>query len=129
MAESIYRTIGKEMGKDVRLVRTAAHHPFEFFSEVMEDPTDNRPMRFRYLGAFFVKPYWHKGLRSSAKEGYPEEGFIIWAKVPEMKRLNLYHNLKFGSIQDGMFVANDNSVICPVSEVKYWVKDYDSYNK
>jgi hypothetical protein len=127
MAESIYRTIGKEIGKDVRLVRTAAHHPFEFFSELMEDPSDHRPMRFRYLGVFYVKPYWHKGLKRSRRFGYPEEGDIIWAKVPEQVKGKTYCNLKFGRILEGQFIADDKSVTCPLIDVEFWVRDADSY--
>lgn len=122
MAENIYRTISKNVGKDVRLVRAVAHHPFEFFSKVMEDPQDHRPLRFRYLGAFIVKPYWRKGLMKTEKKGLPEEGMTIWARVPELKYNKIYINLKCGKIQDGEFHANDDSVVCPVKDIQFWVE-------
>ena len=120
MAESIYSQIGKRMGKDVRLVRAAAHHPFEFFSKVMEDPSDHRPVRFRYLGAFYVKPYWRKGLRNIKKIGPPPKGEEIWARVPEQKFNKTYINLKKGTVENEVFTASDNSVQCPLSEVQFW---------
>jgi hypothetical protein len=120
MAESIYSQIGKQMGKDVRLVRAAAHHPFEFFSKVMEDPEDHRPVRFRYFGAFFVKPYWRKGLKNPAKVGYPTEGQPIWARVPEKKFNKIYINLKQGQIIGQEFHANDESVVCPITDIAFW---------
>ena len=122
MAESIYNKIGKKMGKDVRLVRAAAHHPFEFFSNVMEDPTDHRPVRFRYLGVFFVKPYWHKGLKKSSKFGLPEDGSTIWARVPEHKFNKTYINLKSGYIKNGIFESDDGNVECPVEQVQFWTE-------
>jgi hypothetical protein len=122
MADDIYRKIGKETGKDVRIVRAAAHHPFEFLSKVMADPSDHKPVRFRYFGVFHVKPYWRKGLRRSSKVGSPIEGDIIWAKVPEEKFGKIYYNLKFGCIKKGLFKAEDNSVTCPIQEIQFWVK-------
>jgi len=122
MAESIYSQIGKVVGKDVRQVRAVAHHPFEFFSNIMEDPEDHRPIRFRYLGAFFVKPYWRKGLRNTAKVGLPPDGANIWARVPEKKFGKEYINLKEGYVHDRTFTSNDGNVNIPVDEVKFWVK-------
>jgi hypothetical protein len=123
MAESIYFQIGKTMGKDVRLVRAAAHHPFEFFSKIMEDPLDHRPIRFRYLGAFYVKPYWRKGLRNSAKIGPPPEGEEIWARVPVQKFNKTYINLKKGIVNNDEFTSIDETVKCPSSDVKFWGPD------
>jgi hypothetical protein len=123
MAESIYSQIGKRMGKDVRLVRAAAHHPFEFFSKIMEDPQNHRPIRFRYLGAFYVKPYWRKGLRNAKKIGLPPEGVVIWARVPEHKNNRTYINLKKGEVKEGRFTAIDSSVSCPESEILFWGPD------
>ena len=121
MAESIYNQIGKQVGRDVRLVRAAAHHPFEFFSNIMKDPLNHRPMRFRYLGVFFVKPYWRKGLRNVKKIGAPPEGAVIWARVPVQKFNRTYINLKFGTILEGVFTASDGSACCPVSDIQFWV--------
>jgi hypothetical protein len=123
MAENIYSQIGKIVGKDVRLVRAAAHHPFEFYSKIMEDPKDHRPIRFRYLGAFFVKPYWRKGLRNINKIGPPPEGVEIWARVPEVKFNKTYINLKKGIVNEEGFSATDGSVKCPLSEVQFWGPD------
>ena len=123
MAESIYNQIGKIVGKDVRLVRAAAHHPFEFYSKIMEDPQDHRPIRFRYLGAFFVKPYWRKGLRRTDKIGPPPTGVEIWARVPELKFNKVYINLKKGIVNEKDFVAIDGSVTCPISDVQFWGPD------
>jgi hypothetical protein len=120
MAENIYSQISKLKGKDVRLVRTAAHHPFSFFSKVMEDMDDHRPVRFRYLGAFVVKPYWRKGLQKTAKVGLPSEGVEIWARVPETKYNKIYINLKTGIVTEGNFISGDGLVNCPVAEVKFW---------
>lgn len=122
MAESVYSKIGKEVGRDVRFVRAVAHHPFEFFSKVMADPQDHRPIRFRYLGVFFVKPYWHKGLRNSAKVGLPPDGTEIWARVPVLKFNKKYNNLKQGKVERSTFIALDGSVECPVEQVQFWTK-------
>lgn len=122
MTGNIYSKIGKEVGRDARFVRAVAHHPFEFFSKVMEDPQDHRPMRFRYLGIFFVKPYWRKGLRSVKEKGLPNDGDHIWARVPETKYNKVYINLKLGIVHNGKFYADDESLICSVDDIKFWVK-------
>ena len=122
MVDNVYSKIGKEVGRDVRFVRAVAHHPFEFFSKIMEDPQDHRPMRFRYLGVFFVKPYWRKGLRNSAKIGLPQDGEEIWARVPEKKFNKVYNKLKQGKVERSTFFAVDGSVECPVEQVQFWVK-------
>jgi len=126
MAEVIYKQISKLVGKDVRLVRTAAHHPFNFFSDVMENTKNHRPVRFRYLGAFMVKPNWRKGLQKVDKIGYPNEGDVIYAKVPEFKYKKVYSNLKRGFIKEGDFHADDGSVICKLGEIKFWSSVIDS---
>jgi hypothetical protein len=122
MAENIYAQIGKRVGKDARLVRAVARHPFEFFSKIMTDPQDHRAFRFRYLGVFFVKPYWHKGLRNTTKVGLPPENTNIYARVPELRFNKVYINLKKGKVENGIFNADDNSVICPVDEIRFWVE-------
>ena len=122
MALNIYSQISKQTGKDVRLVRAAAHHPFEFLTQVMVDPKDHRPMRLRYLGAFFVKPYWRKGLKRAEKIGVPEDGVMIWARVPEHKFNKTYMSLKFGFVNNGIFTSDDGNVVCPVSDVQFWTK-------
>ena len=120
MAETIYGKIGKSVGKDVRLVRAVAHHPFEFFAKVMADKDDHRPMRFRYLGAFAVKPYWHKGLRNSKKIGLPEDGTHIWARVPVDSENKKKAKLKEGNIKGGRFISSDCMIECPVEDVQFW---------
>lgn len=120
MAENIYSLIGKQVGKDARLVRAVAHHPFEFFSKVMEDPADHRPIRFRYLGAFFVKPYWRKGLVNSLKAGEIPSGEEIWARVPEVKYNKTYINLKKGVVNGGVFRASEEDYNCPEEDIKFW---------
>lgn len=120
MVDNIYTRISKETGKDVRIIRAAAHHPFKFLSERIADKEDHRPVRLRYLGAFFVKPYWHKGLQKSSKIGLPPEGSFIWARVPEKKYSKTYINLKEGLIDNGRFISTDGSVDCSVSEVQFW---------
>ena len=122
MRESIYFQISKKVGKDMRLVRLAAHHPFDFFERVMSSPTDHRPFRFRYLGAFMVKPYWYKGLRASAKVGFPVEGDEVQAKVPEIKYGRKYHNLKHGVIKGDKFIGLDEEYSCDVKDILLWVK-------
>ena len=122
MAESIYKKIGNIVGKDMRLTRTAAHHPFEFFTKVMEDPHDHRPVRFRYLGAFSVKSYWRKGLQKTAKVGLPEDGSCIYARVPEHKYNKTYLNLKEGKVYGDRFKSDDGNVDCSIKEIQFWVK-------
>lgn len=122
MAETIYGQISKQTGKDVRLVRAAAHHPFEFFSRVMADPQDHRPFRFRYLGVFFVKPWWYKGLRSTKKVGPPPDDATIMAKVLEEVNGKVYKNMKEGKTKEGVFTSSDNKVKCLSSEVLFWTK-------
>jgi hypothetical protein len=120
MAINIYSKIAKETGLDARLVRTVAHHPFEFFSKVMSDPYDHRPVRFRYLGVFFVKPYWHKGLQNVKKIGLPNDGDLIWARIPESKFGRVYINLKQGVVVGRTFISEDYA--CPISEILFWTK-------
>jgi hypothetical protein len=122
MAETIYGQISKQTGKDVRLVRAAAHHPFEFFSRVMADPQDHRPFRFRYLGVFFVKPWWYKGLRSTKKVGLPPDKVMIMARVPEEVRGKVYINTKKGMTEDGWFTSMDGKFKCPSTEILFWVQ-------
>lgn len=120
MADGIYSQIGKLMGKDVRLVRTVAHHPFSFFAGVMANSNDHRPVRFRYLGVFQVKPNTRKGLRKTSVRGIPNEGDVIYARVPEQKFNKVYINLKRGRILEGNFMADDESVTCPISDIQLW---------
>jgi hypothetical protein len=122
MATNIYSEIGKRMGKDVRLVRAAAHHPFEFYVKRMEDPQDHRPMRFRYLGVFFVKPYWRKGLKSVKKIGFPTEDMHIWARVPELKFNKVYTSLKCGQTVGPEFLSDDGKVKCPITDIQFWTE-------
>lgn len=120
MTDKIYSQISKLSGKDVRLVRNAAHHPFSFFTSVMADNHDHRPVRFRYLGAFMVKSHWRKGLKKTSIIGIPNEGDVIYARVPEQKYNKIYINLKRGCIKEGNFEADDLSVVCPISDIKFW---------
>lgn len=122
MLNNVYSRISKQTGVDARIVRAAAHHPFKFFSEVMMDPNNHRPVRFRYLGAFFVKPYWHKGLKKTSKVGYPAEGDNVWARVPEQKYNKTYINLKEGTIKGTEFVSNSENYSCPTSDIQFWTK-------
>jgi hypothetical protein len=126
MADKIYSQISKLSGKDVRLVRAAAHHPFSFFSNVMANTHDHRPVRFRYLGAFAVKPNWRKGLKKIDIAGIPSEGAEIYARVPEQKYNKTYINLKKGTIIEGNFESNDGLVVCPISEIRFWSSVIDS---
>ena len=126
MADNIYKQISKLVGKDVRLVRAASHHPFSFFSNVMADTHDHRPVRFRYLGAFMVKPNWRKGLKKTSVIGLPPDGLEIYAKVPELKYNKMYTNLKRGVIKGEEFIADDGSVVCNVTEIKFWSSAIDS---
>lgn len=126
MTDKIYSQISKLSGKDVRLVRAAAHHPFSFFTNVMIDTHDHRPVRFRYLGSFMVKPNWRKGLKKVDIVGIPMEGAEIYARVPELKYNKMYINLKKGCIKEGSFESNDGLVVCPISEIKFWSSVIDS---
>jgi len=122
MRENIYADISKKVGKDMRLVRMAAHHPFDFFEKVMASRSDHRPFRFRYLGAFMVKPYWYKGLKRTEKVGYPKDGMIIQAKVPEEKYGKTYYNLKRGQVMMDAFKGLDEPYVCSVKDIKFWVE-------
>jgi hypothetical protein len=126
MKGDIYNQISKLSGKDVRLVRAAAHHPFGFFTEVMGNQRDHRPVRFRYLGAFMVKPNWRKGLKKTELVGLPNEGDVIYARVPELKYNKVYTNLKKGFINRGMFESFDRLVTCKLSDIKFWVLAIES---
>lgn len=126
MADNIYSQISKLTGKDVRLVRTVAHHPFNFFSKVMEDCRDHRPVRFRYLGSFMVKPNWRKGLKKTTEIGLPSEGDEIYARVPEEKFNKTYINLKRGRIEKGKFISDDGCVVCDLIDIKFWSLTIDS---
>jgi hypothetical protein len=118
--ESVYAQIAKVVGKDARVVRKVAHHPFDFLSKSMADMNDHRPIRIRYLGAFITKYYWRKGMSKPSEIGFPNEGDVIYAKVPEKKYNKMYENLKVGTVQNARFIAEDESVECDIKEITWW---------
>jgi hypothetical protein len=118
--ESIYAQIGKTVGKDARVTRKVAHHPFDFLSKSMADMEDHRPIRIRYLGAFVTKPHWRKGMKKSSEVGFPLEGDCVYAKVPEEKYGRMYENLKLGTVKNARFIADDGTVNCNVMDVVWW---------
>jgi len=120
MADNIYSEISKKVGKDVRLVRKVAHHPFDFFAKSMADVNDHRPVRLRYLGIFATKDYWRKGMTRSSEGGLPTEDMEIYARVPEVKFNKTYMNLKRGCTKKDQFMAEDGSVTCDLKEVEWW---------
>ena len=122
MADNIYAKIAKEVGKDVRLVRKVAHHPFDFFAKSMADVNDHRPVRFRYLGIFASKDYWRKGMTRSSEGGFLPEDMEIYARVPEFKESHnrTYINLKRGWTKKGRFKADDGTVDCDIKDVSWW---------
>jgi hypothetical protein len=114
--DNIYMQISKKVGKDVRVVRKVTHHPFDFFSKVMSDVNDHRPVRFRYLGVFAAKDYWRKGMT----KGVPPEGGPIYARAPEQKFERTYINLKEGTVKDSRFISTDGNVDCDSSLIEWW---------
>jgi hypothetical protein len=116
MGDNIYVQIAKEVGRDVRLVRKVTHHPFDFFSRVMADVNDHRPVRFRYLGVFPTKDYWRKGMT----KGIPPEGGPIYAKAPEVKFDKIYINLKEGNVENSRFLSTDGCVNCDSALIEWW---------
>jgi hypothetical protein len=120
MAENIYVQISKKVGKDVRLVRKVAHHPFDFFSRSMANVVDQRPVRLRYLGIFAPKDYWRKGMTKSIEGGFPPENVQIFARVPELKFNKVYINLKEGMVNNNIFKSVDGNVSCDISLVEWW---------
>ena len=120
MSENIYAQIAKQVGKDVRLVRKVAHHPFDFFAKSMADVNDHRPVRFRYLGIFACKDYWRKGMTRSSEGGLPTEDMEIYARAPEMKVAREYINLKRGWVKNDRFLSEDGNVDCGLSRIEWW---------
>jgi hypothetical protein len=120
MANNIYVTIAKEVGKDVRVVRKVSHHPFDFFAKSMADVNDHRPVRLRYLGVFACKDYWRKGMVRCSEAGYPTTDMEIYAKAPEVKFDKKYMNLKRGWAKNNRFIADDGTVDCDLKEIEWW---------
>lgn len=64
--KKIRKQLAKKYGRDVRVIEEITKHPFKFLHGVMESPTDNRPFRLMYLGAFMQKN------RSNKKKYYSD---------------------------------------------------------
>lgn len=116
---NIYVELGKKYNKDVRFIRRICHHPFDFLSQKIKDPDDHRPIRLRYVGIFFVKPYWRKAMQNT-RAGLPEEGRIIYARAPEKRFEKTYINLKKGVHKEGFFLSEDETVRCFIEDVQKW---------
>ena len=124
MSENIYKQISNKVGKDVRLVRKVAHHPFDFFSRSMANVNDHRATRLRYLGVFYAKDYWRKGMVKPIEDNYPEEGESIYARVPEERYGKTYINLKKGKVENKSFISEDGSLTCDSSRIEWWCPEY-----
>lgn len=116
---NIYTQLAKKYNKDVRFIRRVAHHPFDFLHQTISDPDDHRPIRLRYVGVFYVKPYWKKAM-TNTRAGLPMEGSIVYARAPEKKYNKTYINLKKGLVQDGFFISEDGNVRCFIEDVQKW---------
>lgn len=117
--DNIYTRLAEKYKRDVRFIRRVTHHPFDFLSQTISDPDNHRPVRLRYLGIFYVKPYWRKDMKS-IKEAVPEEGKALYARVPELKFNKVYINLKKGKVENEIFISDDLSVVCPTHEIRRW---------
>ena len=60
--KKIRKQLAKKYGRDVRVIEEITKHPFKFLHDVIESPTDNRPMRIMYLGAFMQKNRSNKNI-------------------------------------------------------------------
>ena len=116
---NIYVELAKKYKKDARFIRRVAHHPFDFLHQKISDPDDHRPIRFRYVGVFYVKPYWRKAM-TNTRAGLPKNNSRIFARAPEKKFNKNYINLKKGTVKDGIFASEDGAVIIPIEEVQKW---------
>jgi len=116
---NIYTQLAKKYNKDVRFIRRITHHPFDFLHQKIVDPDDHRPIRFRYVGVFFVKPYWKKAMNNT-RAGLPKDGSIVYARAPEKKFNKTYINLKKGLAKDGFFISEDGNVRCLIEEIQKW---------
>jgi hypothetical protein len=117
--DNIYTQLAQKYNKDVRFIRRITHHPFDFLHQKITDPDDHRPIRFRYVGVFFVKPYWKKVMINTRKD-LPEDDRIIYARAPEKRFNKEYINLKKGLYKDGFFTSDDGTVRCFISDVQKW---------
>jgi hypothetical protein len=74
-------------GKDKRIIQSIAHFPIKFTKRVMADPSDNRPVRIRYFGAFIQKELYTKAtkrndrLKAMLKPENIESVFIVMVSV------------------------------------------------
>lgn len=116
---NIYNQLAKKYNKDVRFIRRITHHPFDFLHKKITDPDDHRPVRLRYVGVFYVKPYWRKEMISTRRD-LPIDGSIIYARAPEKKFNKVYINLKKGLVKDGFFISEDGTVRCFIEDVQKW---------
>lgn len=118
-SNNIYNQLAKKYGKDARFIRRITHHPFDFLHQKITDPDDHRPIRLRYVGVFFVKPYWRKAM-TNTRAGLPIDNTIIYARAPEKRFKKTYINLKKGLYKDGFFTSEDGTVRCFIEEVQKW---------
>lgn len=116
---NIYVQLAKKYNKDARFIRRVAHHPFDFLHQKISDPDDHRPVRLRYVGVFYIKPYWRKEMINT-RAGLPENNSVIFARAPEKRFNKNYINLKKGTVLDGIFASEDGMIVCPIEEVQKW---------
>jgi len=53
--KKIRKQLAKKYNRDVRVIEAITKHPFKFLSDVMEDKSDDNPVRVMYLGVFSQK--------------------------------------------------------------------------
>ena len=53
--KQLIKSLAKEYGIDIRVVRQVVYYPFLFTKEKIDSKTDITPIRHRHIGAFLVK--------------------------------------------------------------------------
>lgn len=58
--DKIIRRLAKEYNKDIRIIEQIVNSPLKFTNRVIQDPSDDRPVRIRYFGVFVQKESYNK---------------------------------------------------------------------
>ena len=76
--------------KDPRVIEYIAHYPFSFLKKVFVDEDNNRPVRLRHLGLFFLR---HRDLKNIV---YTKRVDRLKRNITELVDANLFGDEAFG---------------------------------
>ena len=79
--EILIRDLAAQYKKDPRIIESIVYSPLKFTKKVINDPTEERPVRIRYLGAFVQKATRSKDTRFTKMVGDLENDIVSTAVV------------------------------------------------